>query len=93
MLQVYARKAERFCLRPVSNAAIEQAISPALWYDLLDPSPQEVAEVEAALHIAIPTREEMEDIELSALKFSRNEPFRRLTPASEDSAFRSPDRG
>lgn len=66
MLQVYARKAERFCLRPVSNAAIEQAISPALWYDLLDPSPQEVAEVEAALHIAIPTREEMEDIELSA---------------------------
>ena len=47
MLQVYARKAERFCLRPVSNAAIEQAISPALWYDLLDPSPQEVAEVEA----------------------------------------------
>lgn len=66
MLQIYARKADRFCLREISNPAIEQAISPALWYDLLSPTLEEVQEVEAALHIAIPTREEMEDIELSA---------------------------
>jgi magnesium transporter len=66
MLQVYARKADRFSLRDVSNPAIEQAISPALWYDLLNPTPTEVKDVEAALHITIPTREEMEDIELSA---------------------------
>jgi magnesium transporter len=66
MLQVYARKADRFSLRDVSNPAIEQAISPALWYDLLNPTPAEVKDVEAALHITIPTREEMEDIELSA---------------------------
>ena len=66
MLQIYARKADRFCLRDISNPAIEQAISPALWYDLLSPTPEDVKEVEAALHISIPTREEMEDIELSA---------------------------
>src|SRR5215217_9793331 len=66
MLHVYARKADRFSLREISNAAIEQAIAPALWYDLLNPTPQEVTEVEAALHISIPTRDEMEDIELSA---------------------------
>jgi magnesium transporter len=66
MLQVYARKGDRFSLREISNPAIEQAISPALWYDLLAPTPAEVKDVEAALHITIPTREEMEDIELSA---------------------------
>ncbi|OJU99953.1 magnesium transporter CorA family protein [Shinella sp. PSBB067] len=66
MLQIYARKADRFCLREISNPAIEQAITPALWYDLLGPTPEEVSEVEAALHVSIPSREEMEDIELSA---------------------------
>ncbi|WLR93755.1 magnesium transporter CorA family protein [Shinella zoogloeoides] len=66
MLQIYARKADRFCLREISNPAIEQAISPALWYDLLNPTPEEAKDVEAALHLSIPSREEMEDIELSA---------------------------
>lgn len=66
MLQIYARRADRFCLRETTNPAIEQAISPALWYDLLNPTPDEVKDVEAALHITMPTREEMEDIELSA---------------------------
>ncbi|HEV7251150.1 MAG TPA: magnesium transporter CorA family protein [Shinella sp.] len=66
MLQIYARKADRFCLREISNPAIEQAISPALWYDLLNPTAEEVTDVETALRITMPTREEMEDIELSA---------------------------
>jgi len=72
MLQIYARKADRFCLRDISNPAIEQAISPALWYDLLAPTVEEVKEVESALHISIPTREEMEDIELSARLYQEN---------------------
>jgi magnesium transporter len=72
MLQIYARKADRFCLREISNPAIEQAITPALWYDLLTPSTEEVQDVEAALHISIPTREEMEDIELSARLYQEN---------------------
>ena len=66
MLHIYARRADRFCLREISNPAIEQAIAPALWYDLLSPTPEEVSDVEAALHLTLPTREEMEDIELSA---------------------------
>ena len=54
MLQIYARKADRFCLREISNPAIEQAINPALWYDLLNPTAEEVTDVEAALHITMP---------------------------------------
>ncbi|MCP8895744.1 magnesium transporter CorA family protein [Shinella daejeonensis] len=66
MLHVYARKAERFCRVEFTNAAIEQTITPALWYDLLEPTAEEVKDLEAALRLSLPTREEMEDIELSA---------------------------
>ena len=47
MLQIYARKADRFCLREISNPAIEQAISPALWYDLLSLSDKEFSIINA----------------------------------------------
>ncbi len=70
MLQIYDRKADRFCLRDIANPAMgpaaASAAGPALWYDLMDPTAEEMREVEAALRISIPTREEMEDIELSA---------------------------
>ncbi len=66
MLQVYTRKADRFCRSEFTNAAIEHAITPALWFDLLEPDTAEIQAVEAALRLSIPTREEMEDIELSA---------------------------
>ncbi|MCO6051349.1 magnesium/cobalt transporter CorA [Mesorhizobium sp. RP14(2022)] len=38
----------------------------ALWIDLVSPEPTEVARVEALLDIELPTRAEMEEIELSA---------------------------
>nr|WP_234794691.1 magnesium/cobalt transporter CorA [Xaviernesmea oryzae] len=37
-----------------------------LWYDLISPTPHEVKHVEHDLGIAVPTRDEMEEIELSA---------------------------
>ena len=72
MLQIYARKADRFCLREISNPAIEQAISPALWYDLLNPTPEEDKRVEKHLGISIPTREEMHDLEPSEIIYTEN---------------------
>src|SRR5690606_27001672 len=38
----------------------------AVWLDLLDPAPDEVAEVERVFDLDIPTREEMHEIELSS---------------------------
>lgn len=39
---------------------------PALWMDLLNPTAQEEARVQAALGLEIPTREEMQEIEVSS---------------------------
>jgi len=41
-------------------------IPPAVWYDLLDPTPQEVARVQRALNIELPSREDMQEIEVSS---------------------------
>lgn len=42
-------------------------VTPApIWFDLTNPEPQEIHLVEMALTIALPTRDEMEEIELSA---------------------------
>ncbi len=38
----------------------------AVWIDLLNPSPEEERAVQAALHLEIPTREEMQEIESSS---------------------------
>eukprot|EP01032_Pedospumella_encystans_P035237 gene35237-39858_t len=37
-----------------------------IWFDLVNPEPREVRLVEEALGLALPTRDEMEEIELSA---------------------------
>ncbi|OLP57240.1 magnesium and cobalt transport protein CorA [Rhizobium rhizosphaerae] len=76
MLRMYVREAERLTLSPLDPAAPaqhagEEAAAPAaqtavLWYDLINPALQEVRHVERDLGITVPTRDEMEEIELSA---------------------------
>lgn len=77
MLRIYFREAERLVLRDKSEEAVteslvtedvvaEGAVAPVLWYDLVSPTPAESRHVEQALQLAIPTRDEMEEIELSA---------------------------
>lgn len=48
------------------TAAAGAAHDPAIWYDLVDPTPDERRVVEEKLAIAIPTRAEMEEIEISS---------------------------
>jgi magnesium transporter len=62
MLRTYVRTADQ--LRLIDSTIANPA--DAIWIDLLDPTPEENRAVETALGIAIPTRAEMEEIELSA---------------------------
>src|SRR3954469_25301321 len=44
----------------------------AVWIDLLEPTPEEEQALEAALGVDIPTREEMQAIELSSRLYEEN---------------------
>lgn len=61
MLHIYACQNETL----VAKDAAAKGVTP-VWFDLINPDPAETREVEAALGISIPTRDEMEEIELSA---------------------------
>ncbi|SMH53562.1 magnesium transporter CorA family protein [Maritimibacter sp. HL-12] len=60
MLQAYRISAGR-----LTRLAEDEALARAVWIDLCAPDPGQVAEVEA-LGVAVPTRDDMEAIELSA---------------------------
>ncbi len=62
MLTSYAVADQK--LRPLSDALGECAA--AVWVDMLRPTPEEDANLEKALGLDIPTREEMEEIEVSS---------------------------
>ena len=55
-------------LRPDATARIEDA----LWIDLFDPTPDEEQRVEQALHLQIPTRAEMREVESSSALYREN---------------------
>ena len=61
MLRIYTRNDDKL----VPTSAREPGALPN-WFDLINPSDEEVREVETLLALAIPTRAEMEEIELSA---------------------------
>ncbi|HEY4202832.1 MAG TPA: magnesium transporter CorA family protein [Devosiaceae bacterium] len=66
MLRFFSHDGERLVLslyEPTDNAT---HTTNAVWYDLLNPTPEEDRFVEGCLGISIPTREEMADIEPSA---------------------------
>lgn len=54
------------------QAASEPLPSDAVWIDLLEPTHDEDARVEAHIGIAIPTREDMDDIEPSEILYTEN---------------------
>jgi magnesium transporter len=63
MLQVYATRGG--ALQPVESPP-DALPADALWIDLIDPVPEEDRQVERWLGIAVPTREEMQEIEHSS---------------------------
>ena len=58
-------------LRPLDNVLAEQHA--ALWVDLLRPTPEEEKLLEQALGVEVPTREEMNEIEVSSRLYTEND--------------------
>ncbi len=48
------------------------SLNEVIWFDLVDPTSREVGQVEAALGFEIPSREEMEEIEVSSRLYTEN---------------------
>lgn len=67
MLHIYAREADRLVVLPV--VSFGQAETTPVWFDLVSPPLAESRLVESRLGIELPTRDEMEEIELSARLF------------------------
>ena len=66
MLRNYFRDGDRLVLRGTGGGG------PPVWIDLLKPSYDEDRQIEALLGISIPTREEMQEIEVSARLYSED---------------------
>ena len=50
-----------------------ESIAAATWIDLLNPTPEEESAVQDALHLEVPTREEMQEIESSSRLYKEDE--------------------
>jgi len=75
MLRVYKREADHLVPQDIDTAALPEAglpieISP--WIDLFNPTPEEDRFVETLVGISIPTREEMQEIEVSSRLYNEN---------------------
>ncbi|GLS28578.1 magnesium transporter [Mesorhizobium albiziae] len=66
MLKAYFNDDNRLLERPLTAGAHP------IWIDLLNPTKQEEAVTEDLFHIAIPTREEMQEIEISSRLYTEN---------------------
>jgi magnesium transporter len=58
---------------PIEASALTSLPSQVVWLDMLEPSPEEVDAVERRLGIAMPTREEMREIEASSRVYEEGE--------------------
>ena len=53
-------------LKIYPRSATPKARGKTIWYDLCDPEPAEIAQVEAAAHVELPSRESLSEIETSS---------------------------
>ncbi|HEV2573842.1 magnesium/cobalt transporter CorA [Methylocella sp. CPCC 101449] len=75
MLRVYTRDSDHLVAHSINVNATEQQPFPegtVPWLDLLNPTPEEDRYVEAAVGVSIPTREEMQEIEVSSRLYNEN---------------------
>ena len=75
MLKIYTRENDHLVcadVTPGEGSPSLEPTAPAPWIDLLSPALNETRFVEGMLGIAIPTREEMQEIEISARLYNEN---------------------
>lgn len=70
MLFQYCRESDRLVNSPVSEAA--GGVADPIWLDLTNPTRAEEKVVEDLLGISLPTRGEMQEIEVSARLYQEN---------------------
>ncbi len=56
-----------------ASVSCPSSLQGAIWIDLLDPSPEETRAVESALGIELPTRKEVQEIEVSSRLYVENQ--------------------
>lgn len=71
MLTLYVREAGGVARRRFPD--VELPLPRALWYDLRDPTLDEIEVVQAALGVELPTRDEMQEIESSSRLYDEGE--------------------
>ncbi|MGH6898426.1 MAG: magnesium/cobalt transporter CorA [Geminicoccaceae bacterium] len=71
MLNVFVAD-RRGCLSKVEAASDAPLCAEAVWLDLVAPTPEEEHQVEALLGVGVPTREEMQEIEVSSRLYEEN---------------------
>jgi magnesium transporter len=71
MLNVFVAD-QRGCLAKVEVAPDEPLPAETVWIDLVGPTPDEERRVEALLGVEVPTREEMQEIEVSSRLYQEN---------------------
>ena len=70
MLTIFAPSGS--ALRKIDGAAAATPSHGAIWIDMVNPAPAEDREVEQLVGIAVPTREEMQEIEISSRLYIEN---------------------
>ncbi len=70
MLTIYGLSDSALITAAISNAMPPEG--PAVWFDLLGPTEDEDADVERMLGVAVPTRAEMEEIEVSSRLYAED---------------------
>src|SRR5262245_13589198 len=76
MLRIHRCEGDRLVARTLPNSALPDCsdlrqTEGAVWLDLFNPTPEEDACVEQALGISLPSREEMQEIEMSARLYNQ----------------------
>jgi len=71
MMTTYSLRGDACAVQTGLDAA--GSIPGATWIDLLNPTPEEERAVQAALHVEVPTREEMQEIESSSRLYKEGE--------------------
>jgi magnesium transporter len=71
MLRAYRNAANRL-VPSNATSSDELTAAPVVWFDLIKPTSEEDRQIEALLSISIPTREEMQGIEVSARLYNED---------------------
>ncbi|MBP7146203.1 MAG: magnesium transporter CorA family protein [Acidobacteria bacterium] len=89
MLTAYLPNGEGITARAAEPA--EPPAGAALWLDLLDPTPEEVAGLSRVLPVELPTREDMQEIEASSRLYTEGEALVMSLPVVHRSTTEQPE--